>query len=154
MFRSNNFCAYQFATPLCPFVTHHSQIVVNVLETFATYSGASAACSILSWPLGCCAHWIPAIPAPDELVNLLPTTETSFLAAQEKETLQVAMFNSNLRKLCPTKLTSTKKVVSTHLLGNVGKGVLCWIYIHLGKFMWNLSFHLFLSKGNHLPTNP
>ena len=54
-----------------------------------------------------------------------------------KKNLQVAMFNLHVqlkftRKLCLTKLTSTKKRISTLMLGktssmgNVGKGILCW----------------------------
>lgn len=103
-------------------VTHHSQIVVNVLETFATYSGASA------WPLGCCSHWIPAKGAE---------RTTELILAAKKKNLQVAMFNLHVqlkftRKLCLTKLTSTKKRISTLMLGktssmgNVGEGILCW----------------------------
>lgn len=120
-------------------VTHHSQIVVNVLETFATYSGASA------WPLGCCSHWIPAKGAE---------RTTELILAAKKKNLQVAMFNLHVqlkftRKLCLTKLTHPQKKAFRLLCWEKllqwetwEKGFYVGIYIHLGKFMWNLIFGL------------
>ena len=80
-------------------VTHHSQIVVNVLETFATYSGASA------WPLGCCSHWIPAKGAER-------TTEL-ILAAQKKKSsscyVQPACSTQIYTKIMSNKIDIHKK---------------------------------------------
>lgn len=62
-FPSNNFCAYQFATPLFPSYTSFPNCCESSWDKKAFRH---------SQPLGCCAHWIPAKGAG---VNILRTTE-------------------------------------------------------------------------------